>query len=85
MQSYEIVLRGSEPVILISKADLESWIETMDVMSSPDEVKAIREGEKEEGGIELDEIMKKLHYKKSRYETNTKEKRGKRTGKITKK
>jgi prevent-host-death family protein len=45
--SYEINLRGSDPVILMSKEELEGWIETMDIMSNPEEVKAIRQARKE--------------------------------------
>lgn len=63
MQSYEIVLRGSEPVILMSKADLESWIETIDVMSSPDEVAGIRESMESDKTITLDELLAKMENK----------------------
>lgn len=67
-ESYEIVLRGSDPVVLMSKEEVESWMETLDVMSSPSEVAAIREGMKEEGGITLEEFEAKLdNIKKSKY------------------
>ena len=47
LRSYEIKLRGSEPVILTSKAEVESWLETLEVLSSPSEAKAIRSAKKE--------------------------------------
>jgi len=79
MQSYEIVLRGSEPVILMSKADLESWIETLDVMSSPNEVAAIREGLKEGEGISLDDLLAKMENRKKHGKTNVQKTSRKRT------
>lgn len=85
MQSYEIVLRGSEPVILMSKADLESWIETFDVMSDPQLVKAIREGEKEEGGITLDELLAELDNKDKHGKSHLQKTRKKRVGATPKK
>ena len=42
LRSYEIQLRGSNPVVLMSKAELESWQETLDILSNPEEVRAIR-------------------------------------------
>ena len=48
LRSFEIKLRGVAPVVLISKEELEGWIETLDIMANPEEVKAIEEGRKEE-------------------------------------
>lgn len=42
----EINLRNTEPVIMMSKADYDGWLETFDVMMSPSEIKAIRTGRK---------------------------------------
>lgn len=84
-KAYEIVLRGAEPAILMSKDELESWMETLDVMSSPAEVEAIREGREEHGGIELDELMKKLDYKSDKYEADIQKTSRKRVGKVAKK
>lgn len=47
MQAFEIKLRGSEPVVLMSRSEIESWEETLDIMSSPEEVKDLREAMKE--------------------------------------
>ncbi|KKU30717.1 MAG: hypothetical protein UX46_C0014G0008 [Candidatus Amesbacteria bacterium GW2011_GWC1_46_24] len=46
LRSYEINLRGSSPVVLISKSEIESWFETLDILSSPEEMKAINESKK---------------------------------------
>lgn len=60
LQAFEIKLRGSEPVVLMSKADLESWEETLDVMNSPEEVKAITKGLKTNKRISNEEMKKLL-------------------------
>lgn len=59
LRTYEITLRGVKPVILMSKEELEGWLETLDVMSNPEEVKAIREGKKSRKTISH-RAMKKL-------------------------
>lgn len=56
-ESYEIVLRGSEPVIMMSRREIGEWMETLDVMSSPDEVRAIRESAENSERISLDELL----------------------------
>lgn len=40
-KTHEIHLRGHKPVVLIGKHELESWLETLDVMANPEEVDAI--------------------------------------------
>jgi len=47
LKAFEIQLRGSEPVILLSKSELLSWQETLDILSSKEEIKAIRAAKKE--------------------------------------
>jgi len=59
-KSYEIKLRGSNPVILISKAELESWLETQDILNSPEEMKAIREGLSTNKTISHENLLKEL-------------------------
>ncbi|OGZ27964.1 MAG: hypothetical protein A2427_00490 [Candidatus Nealsonbacteria bacterium RIFOXYC1_FULL_40_7] len=44
LSSYEINLRGASPVVLIGKAELESWLETLDILTSKDEVAAVKKG-----------------------------------------
>lgn len=52
IKSYEIRLRGNnESVMLINKAELESWQETLDILSSPEERNAVRQGLKEKKTI----------------------------------
>jgi PHD/YefM family antitoxin component YafN of YafNO toxin-antitoxin module len=60
LRAYEIKLRGVSPVILIAKEELEGWLETLDIMSSPEESAAIIEGKKEKNTITHDEMKKLL-------------------------
>lgn len=59
-KNYEIRLRGSEPVILISKSELESWLETQDILNSPEEMKAIRAGQKSKVTIPYEKVLQDL-------------------------
>jgi len=60
LNSYEIKLRGEPSVILISKDELDGWIETLDILSNPEEVKAIRITEKQKGLISHKDLLKGL-------------------------
>lgn len=60
LNSYEINLRGNKPVILISKEELEGWLETLDVMSSPEEVAAIEEGCRSKKTVSHNQLKKML-------------------------
>lgn len=60
LSSYEINLRDASPVVLIGKAELESWLETMDIMASPEEARAIARGRKDKTAISLKELLKEL-------------------------
>lgn len=42
--SVTITVEGQSPVIVMSQEDFEGWQETMEIMSDPKLVKAIREG-----------------------------------------
>ena len=59
-RAYEIKLRGVDSVILISKEELEGWLETLDILSNPEEMKAIEEGKKCKKLIPFEEITKDL-------------------------
>jgi antitoxin YefM len=59
-ESYEIVLRGSEPVIMMSKDEVERWIETLDVMSNPKLVADIRESIASDEEMSLDEVIEEM-------------------------
>jgi len=60
LTAIEINLRSTEPVVMISKADYDSWLETLDVLSSPDEISAIRKGRKTKKFITHAQIKKEL-------------------------
>lgn len=58
LRTYEITLRGAKPVVLMSKEELEGWLETLDVMSNPEEVKAIRIARKQKKNVPLEKLLK---------------------------
>lgn len=60
LRSYEIKLRGSGPVVLIGKNELESWLETLDIYNSPNEAKAIRKAKKERSTVSHKELLKEI-------------------------
>lgn len=60
-RAYEIRLRGNlDSVILINKSELESWLETLDILSSPEEIKAIREAKKQKKTISHKDLLWRL-------------------------
>lgn len=63
LRSYEINLRGADPVVLISKSEIESWLETLDVLSSPEEMKTINESKKDKKILSHADVFKKLGLK----------------------
>lgn len=63
MDEYVITVNGSPAAVLLSAQEYESWKETLDILSYPTLVKAIRQGEKdiEEGRTyDWDEVKKEL-------------------------
>lgn len=63
LDEYIITVNGSPAAVLMSAAEYESWKETMEIMSDPGLMKAIRQGEKEiaEGkGIPWEDLKKEL-------------------------
>ena len=58
--SYEIKLRGTEPVVLISKNEIESWLETLDILSNPKEAKAIDKARKSKKFISHQQVLKEF-------------------------
>jgi len=60
LKTYEIKLRDSEPVILVNKAELESWQETLDILSNPAEIKAIRQAKKEKRIVSHKDLLRSL-------------------------
>jgi antitoxin YefM len=60
LRSFEITLRGSNPVVLISKEELESWLETVDILSSPEEMQSIKSAAKKHKLISHADLKKSL-------------------------
>lgn len=63
LDEYVITVNGVPAAVLISAEEYESWKETNDIMSDPQLLKAIKQGEKEirEGkGIPWEEVKKEL-------------------------
>lgn len=58
-QSVTITYEGHPPVLMMPLDEYEGWMETLEVMSDPDLVKAIEEGSRQKGGIELSQLKKK--------------------------
>ena len=58
---FEIKLRGADSVVLINKKQFEGLIETLDVLSSPEEVKIIKEAKRSKKFISWDSIKKELN------------------------
>lgn len=64
LEEYIITVNGTPAAVIISAAEYASWQETNDIMSTPELLKAIKQGEKElqEGkGIPWEDIKKELH------------------------
>ncbi len=59
-RAFEIKLRGTNPVILMSKEELEGWLETLDIMASPEEAGAIKEARGAKKTISHKEMKKLL-------------------------
>ncbi len=47
LDEYIITVNGSPAAVLMSAAEYESWKETTEIMSDPELMKAIKEGEEE--------------------------------------
>lgn len=47
LDEYVITVNGAPAVVLMSVAEYESWKETTEIMSDPELVKAIKDGERD--------------------------------------
>ncbi len=57
----EIKPRGeAESVVMVNKGELESWLETLDILSNPKEADAIRKGKKTKKLISHKEFLRKI-------------------------
>jgi prevent-host-death family protein len=63
LASFEITLRGNEPVILINKAELESWQETLDILSNKKEIASIRKAIKQKRVFPHDKVLTSIGLK----------------------
>lgn len=59
-KAYEITLRGSDSVIMINKAELEAWQETLDILSDREETMAIRRAKKQKKTLSHKQILKAI-------------------------
>jgi len=60
LEAFEITLRGSEPVVMLNKAEFESWMETIDILNNPVEVDNIKKARASKKTITHKEILKQL-------------------------
>lgn len=60
LNPVEINLRGTEPVVIINKSEVESWLETLDILSSDGEMCAVKQGKKVKKYVTHQEMKKKL-------------------------
>lgn len=60
LEAIEIQLRGSEPVIMMNKAELESWLESVDILHSAEEINTVRKSLKEKDSIPHTDVLKQL-------------------------
>jgi PHD/YefM family antitoxin component YafN of YafNO toxin-antitoxin module len=60
LKAFEIKLRGSQPVVLINKSELESWQETLDILSNSEEVRAINKAKKSKKTISHAQLLKEI-------------------------
>lgn len=60
LKAFEITLRGSEPVVLVNKAELESWQETFDILINKKEIAGIRRARKQKKTISHSKMLSAL-------------------------
>ena len=58
--AHEITMRGGASVVMVSKEDLEGWMETLDILSNPKEVDEIRTARKSKARISHKDLLKQL-------------------------
>lgn len=63
LQSFEINLRGEEPVLLINKAEINAWQETFDILSHKEETTSIRKAKKQKRNIPHKKMLKLIGLK----------------------
>jgi len=63
LSTYEILLQGSDPVVLISKNELESWQETLDILSNSEERQAIAQAKNDKKTYTHQQLLQELGLK----------------------
>ena len=63
LKSFIINLRGSDPVVLISQKELESWQETLDILQNKKEITTTRLAKKEKKNISHLDMLKAIGLK----------------------
>ncbi len=64
--SVTITVEGRSPLVIMSQEEFEGWQETLEIMSDPELVKAIREGTEDMLAgrvVPLEELEKKMEKK----------------------
>lgn len=62
IHAYEITTRSGESVILLGKAEVESWLETLDILTNTREITAIRKARKQKKTISHKDVLKTLGF-----------------------
>lgn len=60
LKSFEIAVRGGNSVLIINKAELESWQETLDILSNKREIASIRKARREKKTIPHKKLLKAI-------------------------
>ncbi|MBI1863960.1 type II toxin-antitoxin system Phd/YefM family antitoxin [Candidatus Woesebacteria bacterium] len=60
IRKYESKLRSGSSVVLLSKDELDSWFETLDILSNKEEPNVIRGARKEKATISHKELLEKI-------------------------
>ncbi len=58
--AHEITMRGGASVVMVSKEDLDGWMETLDILSSPNEAGEIRKARQSKARISHEDLLKQL-------------------------
>lgn len=59
-KAFEINLRGVGPVVLMNKEEIEGWFETLDILSNPEETKALKKAVKSKKFVSQKKVLEEL-------------------------
>lgn len=59
-RAIEINLRGEDSVVLVNKAELEAWQETLDILTNLSEIKSVRKARKQKSAISHKAMLKEI-------------------------